>query len=984
MSNGVKAKRPPTVRALTRLQARSVFEAYFAQSGDHRAAAHAAGVSERTGRRWRAELAARTKLAKPDGRPIQELTSFVGRSRELAALAALLDAGKRLITVLGPPGIGKTRLTLQAARRRLQGGSDVVFCDLRATGSAEDLCTELGRALGVPRSGSRDLTSRVDGLGRLLAARGPCLVVLDNFDPLAEAAASIVAQWIREAPSARFVVTSRRVLHVHGEHLFELGPLSLDEGRDSGENEAERLFVERARAVEPGFVSNGPDAHVRVLVRRLEGIPLAIELGAAQMRRASPAELLSELDAQLLGLSNPTGGHEPRDVTLQAAIDRSWRLLRPFERGALAQITAFRRGFSTAAAERVVDLSEYPEAPPTDRVLACLREASLVQGASEGSATHRRWDLFEAIREYAAQHLPRSEVDPLRTRHAFYFLEQGERWVARLKTREGASARLDLAREHHNLQTAFDWLARLADGRADAASIDPAIRMALVLFEAVRRWMPELAIRPVTRALAWAALDGDIPVETRVRLHLARSIAYRETDDNRLAATDLTAAAKLAESATRLAAEVDCEAAVFDLERGHHADARTKLERALTLAERCSARHLEGRIRRYLARALAEAFLDPAAFAHHAKATALLEAEGDLCEATLARKSWCVHRIFFQRGDASAELREQLERAREFSEHLDEGKGLTVLGIHHQEHGHLDNARHCYEQALDLGRRTGSRHNVAYATMRLGNCLDEEGRLQEALLTYARAAEIFRGLGDQRNQGLCYLFQAGILAREEDTEGATRTLSAARELFQSSSTTGFEDLCDLQRAQIELAHGRRATRAGASGAAKAFRAEATRRIEIAKAPVRGEARAPIRLPIAQTSPEARLLLRLLGEKRSVTIWRNGSAFQVATQPIVRLPRGRVIRRVLAVLAERRSAAPGDAVSAQEILRRCWPGERMHPEAGAHRVRQAVHRIRRAGLHDTLLSSGEGYLLDPCTPVALATEPEASTAECDTM
>ena len=958
---------PPT---RTRRQARSVFESHYAQFRDHRAAGRAAGVSERTSRRWKAELTARTKLAKPDGEPAKERTSFVGRTSELASLEALLDEGKRLITLIGPPGIGKTRLAIQAVRRRLQAGADVVFCDLRTAGSPEDLCMELGRALGASGDRSCRLASSVEGLGRLLAARGPCLVVLDNFEPLAETAASLVDHWVREAPEVRFVVTSRRVLRVHGEHLYELGPLSYEEQGDRQPSEAVQLFVERARATEPGFDPEGCGVHVRRLVRRLEGIPLAIELAAAQMRRVSPTELLHELEERPLQLSSTTATSDPRHATLRSAIDSSWRLLKPWDRAALAQVTVFQHGFATPAADRIVDLGEHRDAPPVGEVLAALREASLVQGISDPSTDHRRWDLFEAVREYAAEQLPATAMKDARTRHARYFLEEGERWARQLPTRGGPHARRSLAGEYHNLDAAFREFAADADARGTTDATLPAIRMALVLYEAVKRWMPERAIRPLSRAVGWAESLG-APRDTRVRLHLARSTAYRETDENHLAAPDLAAAAVLAKTEPLLSAEVDCDAAVFDVECGRMADARPKLERALDLAQSCEARRLEGVIRRYLARILAEAYLDPRAFEHHARSVALLEAEGDVCEAALAREAWCVHRFFFQRGDAGKELADELERAEEFRERLDEGKGVAALGLYHQERGQFDEARRLYDKAIQIGWRTQSVHVIAGATLRLGNLFDETGELQAALSTYASAAEMYRGLRHGRLAGLCAIFQAGVLAREDDAAGAIEMLATAREMLSRSDTTGFEELCELQNAQIDLACSRRLDRAGESERAGALRARAADRIKAAKCPHKEASGSAAHLPLAHRSPEARLLLRLFGEQRSLTVWRSGYAFQIAPGPIVSLPRGGVIRRVLALLVEHHSVAPGEPVSGEKILARCWPGERIHPEAGANRVHQVVHRLRRAGLHDALSSTREGYFLDPGVSVVIA-------------
>ena len=461
---------------------------------------------------------------------------------------------------------------------------------------------------------------------------------------------------------------------------------------------------------------------------------------------------------------------------------------------------------------------------------------------------------------------------------------------------------------------------------------------------------------------------------------MARSIAYRETEENRLAENDLVAAQELVRGNAELSAEIDCEAAIFELECGRHAAARERLERALPIAQQCGARHLEGRIHRFLARTLAEAFLDPGAFTHHAQATALLEEEGDFCESTLARKTWCVHRIFFQRGDAGSELEAEIQRARDFNERLNEAKGLIVLGMFHQERGRFAEARRCYEQARSLGLRSGSPHVQAFAHLRLANTLDEEGEIDAALLLYARATEVSRRIRDARIAGLCQLYQSGAAARLGSVEDAVALLDSAQTTFAVTGRTGFEELCDLQRAQIERAWARRADAAGRYQDAAALRRKAQTWIEASKAPTGGLAGEPVRLPIAHTSPEARLLLRLLGDTPGLTLWRDGSAFQIGTSPPVELPRSSVLRRVLALLTHQRELYPGESVARYEVLRECWPGERMQSEAGARRVRQVMLRLRRYGLQHILLSSSDGYCLDPSVAADFAAAESERTGQ----
>ena len=975
-------------RKLSRPEAQRLFESHFVATGDYKAASRAAGVSDRTGRRWKATLSNRTELARGDGLPPPESTSFVGREAELTKLRELLDQRKRLVTLVGAPGIGKTRVAIQLADQALRGGCPVVFCDLRSANSRDDLCAELARVFDGGASPTDAVVGGTgDRIGELLALRGPCLVVLDNFEVLVDSAAAVVARWIREAPRAQFLVTSRRVLHVSGEQVFELGPLSSTATADVS-GDALDLFLERAAAADSNFSVSSRDPDLRGLVERLQGIPLVIELAAAQLRRLSLSELAGELEETMLVMQASSPASRPAHTTVEAAIDRSWQLLEEWEQSALSQLSVFHQGFSSAAAQGVLRLPTAPGAvpPAVSEVLASLRDASLIGVEASSGGDSRRWSLCVAVRDFAASRLPPDQRSAVRETHARYFFEEGQRLVDGLKTPCGAGARITLAENQRDLEAAFEWLALQAEGGVHPDSASEAALMALVLFESVRRWMPELALRPLSDAIRWMERAREIREDLRCRLYLARAIVARDGASTQRADADFKKAEAVAADDHGLSAEVDCEAAIAELEQGRHGEARHRLERALSKVEnRVSARHLEGRIRRYLARALAEAFLDPSAFAHYARATALLEEAGDECESAIARVSWCVHRVFFQRGSVDGELSEQLARTSRYREWLEEGRGRAVLGILRQEQGRFDEARECYQRAAELGRRTGSRYVIAYAMMRLGNCSDEQGDLADALLKYARAEEMFGTVGNARVQGLCRLYKAGVLARESDIEGARRCLADARDTFSSSATTGFDGLCDLQEAQIDLALARTAAAMSDSVLEGQRREAAEARMDAAVRPQKeGEAgAAPIRLPLAHTSPEARLLLRLLGRRRELAVWRDGEAFQVGTQRAVVLPPGRIIRGVLTVLVEQRMAAPGQPVATLDILRRCWPGERMRRESGVHRVRQAMHRLRRAGLQDVLLSRGEGYLLDPNVTVAWA-DNEMADASCDPM
>ncbi len=286
---------------------------------------------------------------------------FFGRARELDAIAEARRTASRLVTLLGPPGIGKTRLARRSLEEmRAEGG--VHFCDVTAARGAGDMAATVARTLGVLRT---------EDVAGALADAGPIVVVLDNVETIAAAAGPVIADWCARAPEAFFLVTSRVRLGVPGEHVIDVPPLDL-------ETDAVAMFSDRAR------VAPTPE-----LLRALDGIPLAIELAAARSRILGPAKVLERL----------TRG---RDVlsALRTAIEASWELLDATEKSVLAQCSIFAGAFSVEAAEAVI------EAPDVVDALASLVDRSLLRSSGDG-----HFSLYVSIREFAASMLAsRSEL----------------------------------------------------------------------------------------------------------------------------------------------------------------------------------------------------------------------------------------------------------------------------------------------------------------------------------------------------------------------------------------------------------------------------------------------------------------------------------------------------------------------------------------------------------------------------------------------
>jgi predicted ATPase len=398
------------------------------------------------------------------------LTTFVGRSDDLARLRDLLARGARLITLFGPGGIGKTRLALRLAEAREAEGAR--FFDLANARNLDEVCSIVGRELeGPPPAAS---ASAVDAIGAALATLGQALVILDNCERVASQLGDAVASFCRAAPAVSFVVTSRELLRVPFEHAYEVAPLGLpDADADIARSEAVQLFVERAALTRSGYALDPDEAGtVATIVRRLEGMPLGIELAAARMGVLGSEALLERLHRRL-DLATVGRGMSSGQATLRATLSFSWDLLAPYEQSALAQCACFRGGFSMVAAEAVLDLRMHPDAPPLLEIIQSLRDKSLIRAFSKADAPKdMRLGLYDTVQEYAREKLEAGgDLEATRARHAGFFVGVAEHWVLHGMKRGARQELMTLVAEVDNLLAVME--------RALAAS-PPRIREGLL------------------------------------------------------------------------------------------------------------------------------------------------------------------------------------------------------------------------------------------------------------------------------------------------------------------------------------------------------------------------------------------------------------------------------------------------------------------------------------------------------------------------
>lgn len=310
------------------------------------------------------------------------LDRFVGRDAELQTLRQHFEQGRRWVTITGSGGMGKTRLAAEFARRHqgdFPGG--LWLCDLA---QALDIDAMVGHiAATLQLAPASDTAAALSGLNAALNRQGTVLLVLDNLEQATIAAAQLGHALLSAAPEVRVLATSRARLGLRGEHVVALHALDEADGT--------HLLVDRAQHLRSDEVWSADDPDVREIARRLEGVPLALELAAARVVLLTPAQLLRRLDQRLDLLR---GGPPGRHATLRHAIDWSWQLLTPSERGALARLSVFRGGFSVDEAERVI------EAPDALDRLQVLVDRSLVHRVAGGRLT-----LLESIRQFAEEQL---------------------------------------------------------------------------------------------------------------------------------------------------------------------------------------------------------------------------------------------------------------------------------------------------------------------------------------------------------------------------------------------------------------------------------------------------------------------------------------------------------------------------------------------------------------------------------------------------
>jgi predicted ATPase/class 3 adenylate cyclase len=669
-----------------------------------------------------AEKAYRVFLSGNDWLPVREVrnnvpterNAFVGRKAELRGMSALVQGGARLLTVLGPGGIGKTRFVQSYCRARLgdwPGG--VYFCDLSDCRSLDGIAFAVASVLGVPLGKENPIAQ----LGNAMAGRGRCLIVLDNFEQVVEHAAASAGTWLDWAIEATFIVTSRERLHLRGEDIFPLEPLGLA-------HEAIELFAIRARSHKPAFTINDANrSAVAEVVQLLEGLPLAIELAAARSSMLTPAQLVERMGARFQLLAGSRNASS-RQATLRAAIDWSWGLLTPFEQRALAQCSIFEGGFTLEAAESVVDLAAWPEAPATVDVIQSLFDKSLLRvwvpaGHSSHDVEEPHFAMYVSIREYAAEKLQVGEAGlrlQAEERHGSYFASFGRKEAIEALTRHGG------VRKHRTLAIQIDNLIAACHRAVARGDAEVAVHTYCATWQVLHLLGPcEVGATLGAEVLSMVGLDAS----QRGATAASHALALREIGRTDAANTGYTEAVALSRQAGDLYWEGIALCGLGNLRRsqGEMAQARALLEEALSIA-RTSNRRLEGVVLSCLA---------------------IVDAEQGRLQ------------------DARPLFEQAVEIHRDVGDRRFEGVDIGNLGTLAREQGRLSDAAECYREAQVINREVGNRREEGIVTFNQGCLLREQGEPERASALFEAAIAIFHDLGARTLEGLVLAESADVL-----------------------------------------------------------------------------------------------------------------------------------------------------------------------------------------------------------------------------
>jgi len=671
-----------------------------------------------------------------------ELSTFVGREHERAQLVTQLrDA--RLVTLVGPGGVGKTRLALRVARDVLSAFPDGVWlAELAPLKSDGLVAAAVGAAVGVREQANEAL---VDTLAAAFSY-GRVLIILDNCEHLVSACAAVAERLLQRCASVRVLATSREPLRVPGEVTWVVPPLTVPppEGEPIEPGELARcdavnLFVQRARAVHPQFTLTDRNVEpISRICRRLDGLPLALELAAARIRVLSIDEIAARLDDRFDLLVAGVRTATLRQQTLRAAIDWSYELLSEDERRLFARLSVFAATFSIDAVEAVC-------ADTVDGLLDLLSrlvERSLLVVDVAAADGQTRYRLLESMRVFAAEHLVADgDSDLVQQRLAAWCLKLGEQAEAAFRGRDQGRWLHWTEREHDNLRQALEWLV----GRGDASA---ALRLAGAVFWSWalhKRWGEARALLRRVLALPGARTAGRERAKALVGLGTV-SVFLGDLETAR-ASFEETIAIGSVIGDERLAMEGRGASQLLHQFAGDFSLLEDEALSMLEDARRMGHTWGEARTLEMLAQVAASHADQAQATAYLTDAERLARASGD---------SWGLARVLEAMGDLKRSIGEHALAGRLYVQSqalfAELGLGPNPAVIHNL--GYVDlaasdarSAAEHFVQAMALFRRVGDRRGTAECLIGIGCVHSARGHASRAVRLFAAGHTALDALG---------------------------------------------------------------------------------------------------------------------------------------------------------------------------------------------------------------------------------------------
>ncbi|MDP9023361.1 MAG: winged helix-turn-helix domain-containing protein [Actinomycetota bacterium] len=666
----------------------------------------------------------------PRPQPTVPVPELIGRDEDVAAVASLIRE-KLLVTLTGPGGVGKTRLAEQVAARVADGFDDgVVECALATVRDADSVGGALITALGIQPTGDRSATET------LVAALGErrLLLLLDNCEHVLDVLSPLVDTILGRCPNVAILATSRERLHLPVEHVWPVAPLAVPErGSDHeeiSETPAGALFRERAEAVEPAFSLTRDNAPaVAEICRRLDGMPLAIELAAARVRALAPEDLVARIDQRFALLGGGPVGGTGRHRTLEAVVAWSYDLLADPEADLFDRLSVFAGSFTLAAAEQVCAGGDLAEAEVAG-LLGELVDKSMVMVERDGDSV--RYHLLDTLRDFGAKRLADAgATETYRRAHADYHVALTEDLAPRVRGQDEGTAVAQIDGAIADLRSAHAWMVATGD-------VDGALRLPAALSDYVLYRLRDETITWTHRALEMT----DAPEHPACAAALATAArGATNRGETARAVREAEAALARAEPDSLTAVQALDALGTAALYEGRFDDILAQADRLEEIAQRLGEDYYVAYAR--LLRVLGHLYRgeDDTAVAHVAELHEAADASGNPTMRAFARYAHGEAHLDTRPAEAAASLERAIELARQVNNPLIQGVSLVSLASLRGRRGEIDAALKLFSEVIAHWRRLGDYTHQLTTLRNLVEVLTQIGADEPAAVLHGAVTE---------------------------------------------------------------------------------------------------------------------------------------------------------------------------------------------------------------------------------------------------